>query len=273
VAREASGMLLVADAGSSNPKLVRVDPVSGNRSIVSGSSQGTGTALVSPYALSVDSTGFILLTDAGLKAMLRIDPVSGNRTLLSGSGRGTGTAFQDIRGVVSLAGSLAVADAFNSCVFQVDQVSGNRTVLSGSSRGAGPTFATPAGLISEGNGKLLVLDYTLSALFRVDLSSGDRAIIASAASGSGPLFGTSPQFLTLRVNPLVSLESPRRLASGSFQFSFNGTIGTSYTIETSSNLTDWAFWTNIASAGFSNVITDASVPSNGRRFYRTVFTP
>jgi hypothetical protein len=61
VARESSGTFVVADSGSNNPKVVRVDPASGNRTVLSSSSVGTGTNFVSPYGIAVDGSGFFTL--------------------------------------------------------------------------------------------------------------------------------------------------------------------------------------------------------------------
>ena len=73
----------------------RIDPVSGQRTIVSGptSSQpstvvsgpttGSGTPFSTPVGLAVEATGQILLVDVGLRALLRVDVQSGDRAIIS----------------------------------------------------------------------------------------------------------------------------------------------------------------------------------------------
>jgi streptogramin lyase len=83
-----NGMIVVGDAGGGNPKIARIDPISGNRTIISDSSTGAGPSLQSPYALAVEAGGNILVTDTGLIALLRVNPITGDRAILSSSSRG-----------------------------------------------------------------------------------------------------------------------------------------------------------------------------------------
>jgi streptogramin lyase len=272
VARESSGSFVVADSGSSNPKVVRVDPATGNRSILSSSSVGTGTNFVSPYGIAVENSGSFIVTDTGLNAVLRVDPATGNRTVLSGSGMGTGPAFSQLRGVAVLQdGTIAVTDANLGAVLLVSGSTGNRVVLSGSSVGTGPTFTAPCGISGTWQGDLLVIDNSTTIVFKVNQNTGNRTVVSSASIGSGPCIESSPEFLATA--PSLELASPQRLVGGVVQFNVYSPMGKQCVIEVSSNLTAWIQLTNFTTISNTNSVTDPGAVSQQKRFYRAHFTP
>jgi hypothetical protein len=219
LAREPGGQLVLSDrAGLSVSAVVRVDPVTGNRTRVSGctdtlcSSQvGTGPAIGRVYGIAVEGSGQILVADS--LALLRIDPVTGNRSVLSGCANpactvviGSGPGFGEPVGVaLETDGSILVTDsaddAIFSAVFRVDPATGARSLLSGcadpacsSAVGGGPAFAKAFGIALEAGGDLLLTDRSLDAVFRVDAATGDRTLLSgctdpscAAAAGSGTL--------------------------------------------------------------------------------------
>jgi hypothetical protein len=87
--------------------LRRIDPVTGERTLVSGcidlacsSVRGTGPSFSNPFGIARDRDGTLLVADGVLEAILRVDPVTGERTLVSGctdascsSARGSGGEF------------------------------------------------------------------------------------------------------------------------------------------------------------------------------------
>jgi hypothetical protein len=105
IAFAASGDLIVSNSASltigpggpvTTPgSIMRVDPATGNRTILSGGAAGSGPALLDPAGLSLEPDGDILLADAGAQTIgpggpvigtgriFRIDPATGNRTLVS----------------------------------------------------------------------------------------------------------------------------------------------------------------------------------------------
>ena len=90
IAVESDGSLVVVDPGLE--ALVRVDPVSGERTILSDDSTGPGPGFGSPRGIAVESDGSLVVVDDGLEALVRVDPVSGERTIVSdaSTGRWTG---------------------------------------------------------------------------------------------------------------------------------------------------------------------------------------
>ena len=152
MALEANGSLVVVDNGLD--AVIRVDPVSGDRSIISARTRGIGPNFISPFDIVVEPTGQLVVADANLGALVRVDPASGNRTILAGCmdiecsivrGESAGSCiFGDGLGFSPMAvesdGSLVVGGA---AWVRVDAVTGDRTLISDSCipprRGSGPS--------------------------------------------------------------------------------------------------------------------------------------
>jgi glucose/arabinose dehydrogenase len=98
VAVEADDTLLVIDSGSN--ALYRVDPRSGDRSVVSSADRGKGRPFTNPHNVTVEADGGILVFDDGIAALLRVDPRSGDRTVVSSNTVGKGTIFGEVWGIV-----------------------------------------------------------------------------------------------------------------------------------------------------------------------------
>ena len=144
VAVEASGAILVVDMGSGTPgKLFRVDPVTGNRTLLSDfANAAQGPLGLDPNGVAVERSGAILVVDQNVGAgfpgaLFRVDPLTGNRTLLSDFGNAAqGPLGVDPVGVaVESSGAILVVDEKTENVpagalFRVDPLTGNRTLLS-----------------------------------------------------------------------------------------------------------------------------------------------
>ncbi|NOU23765.1 MAG: hypothetical protein HOO93_18610 [Methyloglobulus sp.] len=152
VAIEATGKILVTDcnnlAGSSGGLLFRIDPATGQRTVLSdfgNSSQGTDIAQL-PSGITVEASGQILVVVPFFKgtipggALFRVDPVSGQRTLLSDFGNiAQGASGTLLRGVTTESnGNILVVDqdvddfigSAAGAIFRVNPSTGQRTVLS-----------------------------------------------------------------------------------------------------------------------------------------------
>jgi len=88
IAVESDGSLMVVDFGLE--AVVRVDQVSGDRTIISDTSIGSGPGFESPLGIAVEADGSLVVVDTGLEALVRVDQVSGNRTIISDAGIGSG---------------------------------------------------------------------------------------------------------------------------------------------------------------------------------------
>jgi hypothetical protein len=91
IAVENADSFLVTDAD--RLAIIRVDQQTGSRSIISGCRElpsetcppleliGTGPGFVRPQAIAIEETGFFLVLDVRLDAILRVNPTNGNRCI------------------------------------------------------------------------------------------------------------------------------------------------------------------------------------------------
>lgn len=193
---DTNGSLLVS--GDSSPgRIIRVDPLTGNRTVVSSASGspvvGTGPGIFEPQFLDVDDQNRILL--ATRDGLLRIDPVSGDRTLLSGLGVGNGPAFgENLAGIDQEADRTILVSTVSSgnpgagAVFRVDPLTGDRTILSDAMHGSGPAFLE-AGIVLHGDS---IFSATLSPnIASIDAITGNRTTVSGTSVGIGPALGIS----------------------------------------------------------------------------------
>jgi hypothetical protein len=179
IAVEADGHLVVVDV--SLKAVVRVDPVSGDRTILSDAATGSGPGFKDLRGIAVEADGSLVVTDADLDAVVRVDPVSGDRTILSDAATGSRpvlVALHDI--AVEADGSLVVADFRLKAVIRVDPVSGDRTILADAATGSGLDIKAVSGIAVEADGGLVVANIRQKAVVRVDPVSGDRTILSDA---------------------------------------------------------------------------------------------
>ncbi len=79
----AIGSLLVADFGL-RAVVWWVDPVSGDRTIISDDSTGSGPGFgILLFGITVEANGDLVVTAAAMDAVIRVNPVSGDRTIVS----------------------------------------------------------------------------------------------------------------------------------------------------------------------------------------------
>jgi streptogramin lyase len=192
---EADGNLLVLDVDLA--AVFRVDPVTGDRTIVSDANTGSGPAFERLYGgIAVEADGNVVVT-AGAGAVIRVDPVTGDRTIVSDADTGSGPAFGAPLGnvasersiAVEADGNLLVLDAELVAVFRVDPVTGDRTIVSDADTGSGAAFGAPLrGVAVEADGNVVVTVVAAGAagaVIRVDPVTGDRTIVSDASTGDG----------------------------------------------------------------------------------------
>jgi sugar lactone lactonase YvrE len=197
VAIGAGGNIYVADAGDAagDGFILRVNPLTGARILISGQGVGSGDAFGNIRGIAVGSDGSLIVTDLANQAIYRVDPTTGLRTILSDATHGTGLALMAPEGVtIDRNGKILVADAGDASILQIDPLTGNRTLISGGLTGAGSAFSLPMGVTLNASGQILVGDSgdlsipTLPAVFTVDPTSGNRTDLSDFAHGSGPAF-------------------------------------------------------------------------------------
>jgi sugar lactone lactonase YvrE len=178
------------------PSVVRVDRVTGARTLVSSNtSPAGGPDLVYPWGMAIEADGDILVADpsafaGGEGGVIRVDPVTGARTALSRNGSPTGPVHFDNPYDVAVApnGDIYVVDRVG--VIRVDPVSGVRTRISRNNSPAGaPTFNSPQHLTVDAAGDILVADTGADRILRVDPVTGVRTTVSDNANpAGGPTF-------------------------------------------------------------------------------------
>ena len=154
--------------------------------------------LNSPSGVTIDSSGNVLIADAGNHTIRRITPAGVVTTLagLAGSrgsvdGRGSAAQFNEPRGIaVDGAGNVFVADSGNHTIRKVTPA-GVVTTLAGMAGqggfadGTGSTarFWSPAGLLMDGDGSVLVADRSNGRIRRV---SPEGVVTTLTAWGGAP---------------------------------------------------------------------------------------
>ena len=161
----------IGPAANNDHGLVVVDPVTGNRTIVSDNNIGTGPDFTNPTGVAIEPDGSLLVSDLeGISGTIfRVDPTTGDRTVVSSS-----SDFYYPYGIVETGGTIYVATSGLGAILAVNPLTGSDHVFSGGpgNIGPGPKLLQPVGLAVQGN-NLLVADYS-SQVFEVNLSTGNR---------------------------------------------------------------------------------------------------
>ena len=221
LAPEAAGTVLVIDLNAGTGgfgALFRVDPASGDRSLVSDfGNRAQGPLGAAPVGLVLEAGGTVLVIDidsgTGFNGVLfRVDAITGNRSLASDFGNATqGPLVAAPRGLaLESSGTVLVIDEdagtnARGALYQVDAISGNRSQVSDFGNATqGALGIEPIDLVLEAGGSVLVIDEDagtgfLGALFRVDAASGARTLVSDfGVAFQGPL-GTNLRGLALEV--------------------------------------------------------------------------
>ena len=207
----ADGMVQRSDDAiyiSQDGRLLQVDFVTGERTILTGDGNGSGDsfpALYDKYPLVLDAAENIIVLGQGQQ--LTVDPTDGSRTLLSNSScTGEGLDFPNDATITSNGSIYAIyrytpwyIGHYGSTVcssvrhhdpsgeiIDVSGFSGNRTAIS--FNGSGSEFVYPSGIAAGPNDMLYVFDSNLKAVVMVDPSTGDRAVVTENTAGTGPGF-------------------------------------------------------------------------------------
>jgi hypothetical protein len=182
---ETEDRLLLSSIDTSS-SLYAVDPVTGDRSVLSDGTRGTGPALSGPTTIVWDEArSRVLVLDQA--SILSVDPVTGDRTLLSGAAAGTGPPLDDASSFTLDVVSDRIVVAMNGAttgLVSVDPTTGDRTVLSSASLGTGPIAGLRAVTRDCHRNRLLAVASNM--LLAVDRATGNRSELSGGTVGSGP---------------------------------------------------------------------------------------
>jgi streptogramin lyase len=158
---------VVANYSGSN--LVILNLATGDRSVLSSSTVGTGTNFSAPVGLTRESNGSILLGENSANARIfRVDATTGNRTILSGGASpstvGTGSAMSNIYGLAVEADGSVLAAAYGGAqIVRINPSTGDRTIVTSSSVGSGATMRNPFGLLVDSDNSIVFTAYFSAA--------------------------------------------------------------------------------------------------------------
>ncbi len=194
------GDIVVASLGELQDEgdgaLIKVNPVTGDRTIISGPGVGIGPGF-DPRGVAVTTMNDIFIAEhsSASTSVLRVDVATGNRQVIASSNVGTGPVLQSAFDVIARSdGKLVVVDTWGATLMLVDPVTLERSILSGPGVGAGPDLVTPVGMTLDANGDILITMQAPfdqpSTLVKVDVLTGDREIVSASDVGSGPVPGT-----------------------------------------------------------------------------------
>ena len=148
IAVEPDGMLLVIVAfWDRNGAVYRIDPATGDRSVLSDDEHGAGNNLSDPRGIALSPDGDIFVSDPNQATIFQIDPETGDRKVLSGPLDGAGESPDNPYGLTFDAQErLLVADG--TLIYHVDLDTGNRTVISAPQIGEGPAFTQAEDIVT-----------------------------------------------------------------------------------------------------------------------------
>ena len=187
--------ILVADAGldpegvaAPAPAIIAVDPVTGQRSLLSGPGRGSGPDLITPVSVTWDqrtNRALVLDGEPASQVLVAIDD-NGARTVVAELG-------SDINLGVSIAWDeqvhrALVIDRFGSGkgLYAVDVVDGSIVPLSRSGDGGANEFSLPVAVTWDPvHNEAIVTDLGLDALLAVNVQTGTRVVLASPSVGTG----------------------------------------------------------------------------------------
>lgn len=177
-------------------RLLRIDPVTGERSLLFDDARGSGptpngNAANGAASLAVDAANDdLILGSESTDSILRIDVGTGDRELVSGPGTGNGDDFLTIRDIaLDPAGNrVLVIDEDNAALMAADLATGDRSIISGAGTGDGPVFDAPAALAADlDNGRVFVADGGIEAIAAVELTTGERTILSDSSNAGPPI--------------------------------------------------------------------------------------
>ena len=200
----ANSTLIVSDAGTSasTSGIISVDPVSGNRTFITGNGVGTGAALDTPMFVTADPAGNIYYFETAASGTANgIVQVSfGIRTLISGGSGpiGGGAAFVAVTGMAwdATTSKLLVSDggtsSSNSGIVGIDPANGNRIFITGNGTGFGASLDIPEFVAVGSNGTIYYVEEdasgTAQSVITVNPTTGERVVFSGGLMGSGTAF-------------------------------------------------------------------------------------
>jgi hypothetical protein len=199
IALESDGSILVADnTALTADSVIRVNPSTGQQTLVSSNAVNAGTDLFSQLSgIAVEPGGQILVSDLdsltphfGGGAVIRVDPITGQQAVVSSNNVNTGTdLFSEVWGVtLNAAGEIIATDSDTSLTGAVIGIdgTGQQTAISNNAINTGADlFDQPLRSRVDAAGDIIVVDQA-SDLLRVNPATGQQSSIATGGNMISP---------------------------------------------------------------------------------------
>lgn len=210
--------------------VLSLDPVTGDRALVSGLGIGGGPIFQDIEELALDEAGDRLFaTDMDIDTIFAIDLPTGDRTVVASSDVGAGPNLRIASGMVydSATGRLLVADRIVETFYEIDPAVGDRTILSTTRIGLGMDVRNTAAVRWDVPSER-ILAITNKTVYETSLATGDRRIIAADIAGiSEPEWGLMSLSPALASNQLYVYNYRENLLDNLYQlFAVDITTGT-----------------------------------------------
>lgn len=185
VARTVDGDgLWIADLGSD--ALVRMDLVTGARTLVANAGRGAGP-WIETRAVAADASG-VYVVDNNRDGIVRVDPDTGDRVSVYANVTYEGAHYGTPWGVavhpVDPVAPILVTDNYFDRIIALDPRTGERRVLH-----SGATIAAPYGMAYDlAARRVLFVDTSLGALMAVDVNDGAATFVSDEVIAGGPIF-------------------------------------------------------------------------------------
>jgi Beta-propeller repeat len=194
VVADTMGNIYVTGVGNGG-SVVQIDPLTGNRTLISSNTHGGGPAFQYPTSIASDTQGNLFVSDyddSGLtfSRLLRVDRATGDRTIVSGVvsvlptvAVGSGPHLDAPASIfIEPSGTIAVLDLkFTSHSWEilgVDPTTGNRTLVVQPSGLVGTLQHSASDVIRDASGNFFVSDQFSNLIARVDAATGAQTIFA-----------------------------------------------------------------------------------------------
>ena len=172
----------IIDAGSK--AVYQVDIATGDRTIISNISTGTGDAFSGCYGIILNSAETLAyVVNAFSGNLMSVDLSNGNRVIVSsnssvGSGQPLGFS-KSITFNSDQTKIYAFSQGTIDNILEVVLANGNRTIISDNSTGIGHYFNNPGTISLHPDGNhIYTFDSTERALVKVNLSTGNRELVS-----------------------------------------------------------------------------------------------
>jgi hypothetical protein len=196
LAVEATGQIVVTDAGTggNTARLLRVNPVTGYRYILSSNLSHPGPVFNSPTDVAVAPNGTIVVLDSGAAGgrVLAVNPTTGRRTLISSNVSPGAPPFLATPWGVTVEpdGDILVSDldllGTAQQIVRIDPATGDREVVSlNGALGSGVAMDGPGDLVYHCD-EILVTDIAAKAVLRIDPTTGVRTVLSDNSTAGEP---------------------------------------------------------------------------------------